>query len=133
MIPPVRWSQFNQFDELRSPFITGSGQKLLKLTFDSASLRDQTDESSLAIELLTELSHLDEIEALSSEPKSCRELRIGLPDEAADIIPVDVILEGKPQIRSHVQRIGQWSRIATRLADRAACPEDQDEKPLYEL
>lgn len=116
MIPRVRWAD-DSFAESASPFSgrKGKAERPIRVTFHGSSFSRATQEELQVINLLYELSHLSEIEAISMDPDSLPYMEIGAYENDAASIPVTMV-DGDQRTLSAIQKPDYWLEIASKLA-----------------
>jgi hypothetical protein len=115
MIKRLDWAHRTHYNELSSPFMRGEGERPLRITLHSNSLTELTNEEATAVTLIRELGLLTQVQVYETEPCNRPHIVIGGFDPEADIIPVQVIREGKPPIYTGIMFPRQWPGIAARL------------------
>lgn len=89
MINSIRWLD-KTHDEFSSPFMRGEKERPLRLTFHTSALGDLSPADAESLEVLYELSHLPEIEALQTGQGDFSHIEIGEFDVNAEYVPVSI-------------------------------------------
>lgn len=130
MIQRIRWP-YRASGELATPFMRGAGERGLRITFHLSSFTNASPKEKLALELLFELSRLEEIYALQTEPGLYPYIEIGKNDYDGNQIPV-VVKDNEGQVvrMTGIRNVHYWQRIATDLAPEND-PEYAETKATY--
>jgi hypothetical protein len=106
----------SRFDDSSSPFLRSERQRPLRVTFHTSSFDDLPRIEAEALEALSQLSHLSEIEALGTRPSVLPYLEVGNSVDGADWVPVTVMRETGRTVTG-VRFPEQWLRIAAKLVN----------------
>jgi hypothetical protein len=92
MIEPIIWPHNSRvvFGEPESPFVRGSHERPLKITFHSATFADLPPEEAEALDALRQLAHLPEVEALDTANGPFPHLELGNFNIADSYVPITV-------------------------------------------
>lgn len=128
MIERIDWEK--RAGELPSPFMRGSGERPLRLTFHSQCLVDLNEDEKDAMTLLDELSNLQEVQFFSTSPGKFPYIVFEEPSEREDYIPL--ILKSANSKEEIMQTLvwnkRQWPGIAARLLN----PKAEDSKSILD-
>lgn len=117
MIEPLSW-EFRD-EQKENPFRRGSTRPL-RVTLHASGLTDLSPEQAAAIELLRELSELDDIELFETQPDAANYIRVGEePKPGEDYFDVTVLNRGQPVRCTGVSYPEQQRTTAQSLARRS--------------
>jgi len=122
MIRRVEWRP-GRPEEPCSPFERGSTERPVRLTFHRASFQDLTPIDAEAIEALSELTHLSDVEVLDTSPGDLPYIEIGEVDDIRNQILVR-ILDPDFQRIAGIPNANQLRSTAARIL-----PQDDPESP----
>lgn len=88
MIERLYWP--NNQDDLSNPFLRGKKEQNLKITFHTSSFTSVSEDDANALEVLHQLSHLSEIEALDTQVSSLPYIEIDEFELTDETVPVFV-------------------------------------------
>lgn len=117
MIECIDWNRTAHFGKFPNPFMRGDGERPLRITLHSESLREITGQSMDAVALLRELGHLPQIELLETEPGNFSHIEVDAFDPKSDIINVRIVSrDGVIKTYAGINNPRQWPDIAAHLA-----------------
>lgn len=112
MIERIRWNTTKRLGDLPSAFMRGSGERPLQITFHSDTLAKLSGKSLEALNLLQELRHVPEIEAVGTDPQFLPCMEVGCLDANSECVPVSLRRGGKNTTSTGVWNPRQWPQIA---------------------
>jgi hypothetical protein len=117
-------------DESLNPFCRGAQERSLRVTLHSSSFAGASASEVEALDAVSQLAHLPEIEALLTQPGEFPCLEIGVPTDDRFYIPVTVRKDDMT-IESGVKFPDQWLAVAADLAGQDN-PEHPEVQSMFE-
>jgi hypothetical protein len=133
MIERMNWPE-SRNSELPSPFLRGRKERPLRITFHASGLVALPETETEALDALTELSYLPEVQALQTETGTFPRVEIGDFDIKADHTPVKVTYEDGSTVRTGIFfSPKQLAEIAAELVHEADLEDPKAKEMLNDL